>query len=814
MTLSALVEEALELHGDERSEFIERLEREQPELGAELRQLVDAMNSVDDFAAALSSEVGVLFGPRRLSEGESLGRWRVEEVLGWGGMGVVYRARRSDAQFEQSAAIKMLMDPLSSEADRTRFLDERQILAGLEHPAIARLIDGGLSEEGHPYYVLELVEGQQADVFADHADAEAILAVFEEICEAVAYAHTRLVVHCDLKPANVLVTPSGRVKLLDFGVARRTGERGEAHLGYLRMPVTRNYAAPELLTGEGVDTRSDVYSLGVLLFRLMTGRQPYLLPAGTLDDLRLELEAIEVRRVDAGALLQLRPLARAELWSIIEQAIAREPRDRTASVGRLLDQVRRLRQGRALDEAPAGVAAYRLRTRVRRSPWVALLGTSTALLAVLGTIVLAVAFSVTSLERSRAEAALQDAEAVIALVVDVFEDVSPHHANFDQEQWLDGASPRPATTEALVQAAADRVLGGDYDELARPELLQFTVGRLAVAVGDFDRADALLAAALQSSDAELRRNARVVMGMLQGDAGQEEIAEGTLTEAIETCRAAGDAVCELTALAGLASVRVEAGNAEAALDLFERAQVVIRAEPSAFRDPVCVEGDLLFGRALAYHRVGDYSSSKQMFEEATDLLYRCRHATPYAVAMAELKLADFRRMSPRPESQQEALELLRSARQLLVDWLGERHPRVAYADLGLCHVLGDLDQLDEALDACARSLDVRMEFYGPAYRDTVSSTVVLATRLNQAERFEEAAQLARDVVELRMELAPGTYGLVMETLAVALHALGEDEEALPYALERLENVREIWGPDHARAAWSEELVRDIRSQLR
>lgn len=222
-------------------------------------------------------------------EGRRIGRYRIVAEVGRGGMGAVFAAVRDDGQFEQKVAVKVILSGLNTDTIARRFRNERQILASLEHPNIARLLDGGMSDDGLPFYVMEFIEGEPIDDYCRARDLglHARLDLFRQVCAAVSYAHRRLIVHRDIKPSNILVTPAGEVKLLDFGIAKvvsqtNDGERGTATQLGLMTPA---YASPEQFRGEQVTTATDIYSLGVVLYRLLTGQLPYDLTGLRLDQM-------------------------------------------------------------------------------------------------------------------------------------------------------------------------------------------------------------------------------------------------------------------------------------------------------------------------------------------------------------------------------------------------------------------------------------------------------------------------------------------------------------------------------------------------
>jgi len=278
-----LVADALDLAPEDRKGFVRTATEGDAALEAEVLGLIEAGGDAESYFESLAGRVGLGEGLEEPSLlGREIGAYRVVELAGRGGMGAVYEVARTDDQFEHRAALKLLPVGLGVPEARGRFLAERQLLARLDHPGIARLLDGGVIEDGTPYFVMEYVEGTPVDRYCDdHSlDVRRRLEIFCQICDAVAYLHRNLVVHRDLKPGNILVTGEGQVKLLDFGTAKlvdpETTGVGLTIEGF--TPMTPAYASPEQLGGEAVSTASDVYSLGVLLSVLLSGRLPYRVP--------------------------------------------------------------------------------------------------------------------------------------------------------------------------------------------------------------------------------------------------------------------------------------------------------------------------------------------------------------------------------------------------------------------------------------------------------------------------------------------------------------------------------------------------------
>lgn len=331
-------------------------------------------------------------GPQR---GQTLGAYTLEHELGHGGMGSVWRARRTDGRYEGQVAIKLLRTGLRSRGEAERFAREGQLLARLDHPHIARLIDAGVGPDGQPYLVLDHVEGLPIDQHCEQhgLDLPARLRLFLDVLGAVAHAHSRLILHRDLKPSNILVSAQGQVKLLDFGIGKLLAEAeapGQAteltrEAGHAFTP---QYAAPEQLQGGDVTTATDVYALGVLLYTLLSGEHPTPAPtATTLDRLRAVVEhtprrlSDTVLRQGGTAAARRARLLRGDLETVVAKALKKVPAERYASAAEFADDLRRW-LGQEPVRARPDRAAYRLRKFVQRNRWAVLAGSLTSVLLV------------------------------------------------------------------------------------------------------------------------------------------------------------------------------------------------------------------------------------------------------------------------------------------------------------------------------------------------------------------------------------------------------------------------------------------------
>ena len=393
-----LFDTAVELPELERASYLEKECAGDRELRAEVESLLASDAEASRFLnEPLLSLPSALYADVTSDVvGRKFGAYRIVREIGRGGLGTVYLAERADETYRKEVALKLVRRGLDTEDILRRFQHERQILAHLEHPNIARLLDGGTTEDGLPYFVMEYVQGEPLLSFCNREalDLEARLELFRKICFAVTYAHQNLVIHRDLKPSNILVTPEGEPKLLDFGIAKLIQAEEEDEFTVtvpaLRL-LTPDYASPEQIEGGKATTASDVYSLGVLLYELLSGTKPYRLKSGTSEELaRVVAEQKPLR-------LKAIPL---ELQNIARMAMRQEPERRYASVAEFAEDARRYLAGLPV-LAQKDTFGYRTKKFVERNKVAAV---ATAL--VLCSLVLGMVVALSQARRATAQARL------------------------------------------------------------------------------------------------------------------------------------------------------------------------------------------------------------------------------------------------------------------------------------------------------------------------------------------------------------------------------------------------------------------------
>jgi len=669
--------------------------------------------------------------------GDRVGRYRVVGELGRGGMATVYEAERSDGAYRQTVALKVLRRGLDTDRIVARFLAERQILSDLAHPNVARLLDGGATDDGRPYLVMEKVDGAPLTCWADeHRLAiRDRLELFLQATDAVKEAHRRLVVHRDLKPSNILVDASGRVKLLDFGIAKlldpSTGETDLTLAG--AYPLTRHWASPEQLRGDPVTVSSDIYQLGLILYELLAGVHPAGEesketgpPRDTVPAPSRSIEASESERL-AGRAPSARALARelrGDLDTIVRKALERDPQDRYRSVEDLAEDIRRHLEARPIRARPAS-GWLRARKWARRNPWAPPVAAVLTVTIVGYVATLTLTAQRLERERNAARTQAERAERVTEFLTGVLQVADPNEAG-----------GHDVTVLELLESSAARAaieLAGQPETQA--EVLS-TIGSMYEARGRYDPALPLLERAVElrrvagGDPADLVRDLRRLARALNRDI---ERRVRVLDEAVR-----------------VAERELGPNDPRLAGALTDLAAVLARVPGSDGRE----RGDRVLERALAILRghPGDV---------------RAELATALNLSALGGDLSDLPRL-------EEALALRRSLH-------GEDHTAVAatLSDMALLLEPFDPRAADTLLE---RAAAINVRIHGPDHVQTLTILNNLAGRYRDRGEFERAVPLYRELVIRRGAAYPDdSTGLAypMHGLGWSLTELGRPEEAEP-----------------------------------
>ena len=732
-------------------------------------------------------------------------------------MGSVYLAVRADDQYRKEVAIKLVSADGGNRRLVRRFLRERQILATLEHPHIARLLDGGVTERGVPYLVMEYVTGRRLDRYCDDERQTVAerLRLFEDVCRAVHYAHTQLVVHRDLKPGNVMVTDDGSVKLLDFGIAKlldpEPGSSGETMTRAGGRVLTPEYASPEHLRGDPVGTASDVYSLGVLLYELLVGRRPFE-DVESLRDLERAVcseapprpsRAVEadpdpdlVARNRATTSARLKRSLAGDLDNIVLSALRKEPERRYSSARSLVDDIERHLTGFPVRARPDTIR-YRSRKFVRRHRVVLAAGA-------VGLAALVAGLAGTAWQARRAAVEAAKANEVSQFVLGLFEASDPSSSQGQDvtvRELLDRGAERARTElqdQPAVQAEMLGVLGDIYRKLSLYEEADELVGEglairrdlygpddLRVAeslnlLGSVRQARGDLASAEEVYSEALRirlnrlggadtRVADVLnnLGVLARSAGEFARADSLHRQALTIREAAlgPDHVDVAVSLKNLALVLHSMGRIQEAIPLYRRSldlQVRITGEmhPEV--------GTTLNSLASALLATGAYDDAEEMYRRALAIQRQLLGSVHRSTASTLNNMA--RAVSARGEPA-EAIGMIEEALRIREELLGPEHPAVATSLSDRGKVLLELGRVEESRASLSRALRIYQEGAGPEHP---GSAIIMG-------------QLARTYLESgALDIADSLY---IEALRIERSAWPEGHEELAFPLIGLGRIR-------------------------
>lgn len=811
--LERLFEAALALAGDERDALLDREGAADPALAAEVRDLLRAhdtgdddalVNAVGQAAASLTAD-GSAAAP---AAGRHLGPWRIVRPLGEGGMGTVYLAERADGEFRATAAVKLVRGGLPSPLLDERLRAERQILAGLVHPNIARLLDGGSTDDGTPYLVMEFVEGTPITAWCRDRGAtpEERIRLFLQVCDAVAYAHRELVVHHDIKPGNILVTEDGEPKLLDFGVARIVDSLDPTTTGptlSLQL-VTPAYASPEQLLGERAGAAADVYALGVLLYRLLADRLPLELDGLTPAQMTTRVVTQVPPVLSSVARVPARRQLRGDMDAILSRALRKEPEGRYPSVTALAEDLRRHLRGLPV-EARRDDWRYRTSKFVRRNAGAV---TSGALV----TLLLA-AFTVTSLvqarnlaeERDRAQRERATAERVTDFLTGLFYDADPN------------TSVEVLTARDVVDRGAERVFEGTAGDPDLRLSLAATLGGVYRALGDYERAGPLLDSAVavgrrNEVDPEAMAEAIRVHGDLAYDVGRYEEALARYRSGLPLARTAGSWEQEADLLDGVGFAHLELAHLDSAEAAYREALAI--RERYAEPPDAALANNLMYLADLARDR-GDLDEALRLGREVLSQMRQLHGSDHLDVAAALNHLASTLNRSGRPE---EALPYLNEGLAIRRTAYPDGHVDVAASLGNLANTLGSLDRLAEAEAARREALAMLREIFPDGHMYVAGTAYSLGEVLRVRGKLDEATAILEESVRLHRDaLGPDhpNLGYPLTSLGRVHLSLDRPDEAEAVLREAYRVRRDGLGPDHWHVAASGlELGRALARQSR
>jgi len=822
-----ILEAALDLDPSERAAFVARETAGDTELRGLVSRLLGHLDcddprlepgaALDGTLAAGAIESAVAAPTVR---GERIGRYRLVGELGRGGMSVVFLAERADGGFRQQVALKLIQERFPGPAAVARFERERQILADARHPDIARLLDGGETDDGRPYLVMELVDGEPIDAWCDRRrlDVRARLRLFLRVARAVEHAHRRLVVHRDIKPSNTLVTGDGDVKLLDFGIAKLVDEAAGESPGALTATherlMTPAYASPEQVRGEPVTTATDVYQLGVLLYLLLTGRWPYretpgsgaaammaicrqpatrpsatatgrsASPSPGRDDAMSPRELAGLRGTTPA---RLRRELAGDLDLVVLTALRKEPERRYGSVSRLIEDVVAVLEHRPVSARPDSVA-YRASRFLRRHAAASLVA-GVAILSV--SAVAGWHFAEVARERDRARLEAAKATETARFLRGLFEVAGPTRSRGET-----------VTARELLERGAGRV----ERELAGQPVLQAelltVIGEVYLDLGLYDEATAALGRAVDIRRREPGEDGLDLAASLHGLGRVAHLTRdaGTGRMALEECLAIrrtafGEDHPEVArAEDSLGLVLVGEGELDRARELQEHAVAVLERSLGADHPDL---GEVLNHLATTVVDQRDHAGAVPLYRRALEIFEARWGGDHPNTARTTVNLAGALRFAGDAE---EADRMYRTALDRIEAVYGDDHPNVAVVLNNHANLLKDRGRFEESVRLHRQAMAIWSGSFGPDHAQvgwSLNNLGLVAREMGDHRQAER--DFARSVEVIERHFGPDHHELAtpLKNLAEERLELGDPAGALEL-LGRVLAIRErVYGPDHS-----------------
>ncbi len=816
--LEELLAEALGRRPEKRAAYLDEACAGDPELRQELDELLELNDDAAEFFDQLSGEIAGA-APLEIESAAGaqirIGPYRTIAAIGRGGMGAVYRAERVDGEFDQEVALKLLHRDMDTPELRARFLAERQLLAGLVHPNIARLLDGGVTEEGRPYFVMELVEGRPITQYCveNRLSVDKILRLFLDVVDAVSYLHRNLVVHRDLKPSNIFVDGNGQVKLLDFGIAKVLADVPDA--GMLtrtgQQLMTPEYAAPEQLLGKPVTTATDVYALGAVLYELLTGFRPH---EGRRGEDRTPTQELPptpssvVRSVDgrseATAVGAVGQISR-DLDAICLKALRPDPEARYPSAEQLGSDIERNLEGQPV-RARKGTVGYRAGLFVQRHK-----GGLAVAVVVLALMIVGLVREISlrsDAERAQSEAEVEAAKAVAVsqFLGDLLSSVNPAKAQGEAV----------AVADVLEQASTKIAESG---ELAGQPGVEATVRRTIastyISLGRYDDAREHLEKAVEllgwpeANDPETL-SAAAELGVLYQRLGlvteAEDLIRTVFEIRVETL--SEDHPASLTSLNQLADFLFSQGRIDE-VEPLDRKTLEIRRRVLGEDHPDTLRS--LNGLAATLFSQGRYTEAAPLFEEGLAIRRRTLgDSHPDTLMLANNLAAVYLELGRAAEAEVLQREVVEGRTRVL----GEAHDQTAMSVHNLGVTLAQLGRYQESEEQLRRAIVVRREMPGER-RSLLFSESYLADVLRAQGRFSEAEELYLETLARQREELGDDDGETLKTASglAELRSLTGDLRGAEALLEEvLEAQLEVRGEEHPDTLQSLTTMAHIRNE--
>ncbi|WP_234572574.1 serine/threonine-protein kinase [Rhodohalobacter sp. 614A] len=757
--IETLCQKAMALQGKERTTYLQNSCTGDLDLFEEVMSLLDQEESTLLETPFVKIESSMLFANDKSAPDEMIGPYKLIRLLGTGGMGNVYLAVRNDEEFERFVALKVIKEGVISDEVLSRFISERQILASLNHPHISRLFDGGTTEKGFPWFAMEYVEGTPIPDYCKrhHSSLSEKLNLFLNVCATVQYAHQNLVIHRDIKPPNILITENGQPKLLDFGIAKLMDlEQDPRVTQYQNRLMTPEYASPEQVKHEPVSTVSDVYSLGVLLYELLTGELPYHFEKRTpahIEHVICNQEPAKPSGVSGD------PNLKGDLDNIIWKALKKNPDERYSSVEQFAEDIRRYQKALPVI-ARKDSLAYRSRKFLRRHTWS--VGVSIVMTLLILTFATVTYIQSRTIEARAVEAENQRdrAEEISDFLVDLFASVDPSEA---QDESL--------TAIELLHRGAERVETELSDQPALQANLFLVISDVYESLGLFDegidqaeRALAIQKKLYGDTHPEVATSLNAI-GWINHEKGDFDKSDSLLQTALAMRYDlfGNDHLDVARTLNDLAVLKQSQGDFTATDSLLVQSLEIRRNLLGDDHESV---GITLSNYAALQYVMGDLEGAIESMDEVLRN-FRINFGEKHLrIAVALNNLGAF--LSANSELDK-AEEVYREALQMRYDLVGEEHPSIAFSLAHLGNLLRVKKEYDEAEEMIRKSLELRIKLLGEDHVVVGHSYRALGNLYFEKEEYDEAEKYFALALNTFRNLFPEGH----TDNADALHLLGE-----------------------------------------
>jgi eukaryotic-like serine/threonine-protein kinase len=772
-----LFEESLKIDAELRSDFLKLECGDDTDLFEEVLSLLKEDSEVHSI---FTENAAQSFFPQHemRKEGSLIGSYRIIKKIASGGMGDVYLAERADGEFEQKVALKLIRPGSSSLDVIARFKSERQILAKLQHPNIARLLDGGLTDDGLPFFTMEFVDGIPIDEYCDKKKLtiNQRLSLFSNVCSAVQYAHQNLIIHRDLKPSNILITVNGQVKLLDFGISKVfTEEPNDAGLTSTGVFVmTPEYASPEQIRSEMITTASDIYSLGLILYKLLTGDFPYRIKNFTPLELERSIcltepekpstlilktirskkhnsngssERFSNRKIEAES---LRKNLSGELDNICLLALRKEPALRYVSAEQFKSDIDKYLKGLPVSAHPPTIK-YRTQKFVRRHK-----AAVTAAIFIFAAVTILTTFYFIQLKEERDKARLEAEKSakVSEFLVDIFKVANPSESRGEM-----------ITARELLDKGAEKIENELTNQPDIKATLLEVIGNVYSTLGMYDEAKNLVENSLKIRTELNPRSIETAKSF--NSLGNIHILKGEYDLAMKMLQNAKNVISnsendqsllEANILQNFGTLSNLLGNYQKADSFYVEALNIFKNIPSSKELMLTAMNNL----ALLKHEDGKYEESEQLYKEAYTLQKELYNDKPHPeLATTTYNYAQLLRdMGKYNEAELMFKNSLRMDKALH----NNEHPDVAYSLQGLATIYSQKGNYTEALKLHTQSLEMRKKFFGDEHPDVAHSTFNLARIKYESGKLIEAEKDFTETMRIRKKLYGEEHPAVAKTL--------------------------------------------------